>query len=332
MQNIASVIIPVYNNIEYLSKCLQSLEQSVFSDFEIIVIDDASTEQIMPRIGDDIKYYRCDTQSGPAAARNLGVKNSNGEVLIFLDSDIVVEPDTISKIIDRFEENPDLAAIFGSYDSEPECKDFLSQYKNLLHHFVHQNSSSDARTFWAGCGAIRRSAFEDAGGFDAEKYNRPSVEDIDLGYRLRAKGYKIYLDKDLQVKHLKSWKFADWIRVEITKRAIPWSKLIIETDNLHSDLNLKISDRVSAFLVWLIIIMITLAPIAAFTKVINFGLWIFPALLLTFLLYVFLNFRFYKFLFEKRGFIFLLKSILVHSLYYIYSSLAFMLVWLKSRL
>ena len=70
-----------------------------------------------------------------------------------------------------------------------------------------QNSNADANTFWAGCGAIRRSVFKDVGGFDEKKYKKPSIEDIDLGYRLSQKGYKIFLDKDIQVKHLKSWNF-----------------------------------------------------------------------------------------------------------------------------
>ena len=57
----------------------------------------------------------------------------------------------------------------------------VSQYRNLLHHFVHQHGHAEASTFWAGCGAIRRAAFDAVGGFDAARFPRPSIEDIELG-------------------------------------------------------------------------------------------------------------------------------------------------------
>ena len=140
LQKKVSVIIPAFNNIEYLSKCLISLKESIYSNFEVIVVDDASTLDIKTRLSDDIKYYRLDTKSGPAAARNLGASHAKGEILMFLDSDILVRPDIISKVVSIFNANSEISAIFGSYDSEPASKDYLSQYKNLLHHFVHQNN------------------------------------------------------------------------------------------------------------------------------------------------------------------------------------------------
>ncbi len=318
--------------MELLKKCLDSVVNSSIKSLEIIVVDDGSTVDIRAQISDDIKYYRLDIQSGPAAARNLGASKAKGDILIFLDSDIVVEPDTISKIINRFVKNPEIAAVFGSYDSEPDCEQFLSQYKNLMHHFVHQNSSSDANTFWAGCGAIRKSVFEDLGGFDVNKYTSPSIEDIELGYRLKKKGYSIYLDKDIQVKHLKSWNFVNWLKVEITKRAIPWSQLIVETGNFHSDLNLKISDRISALVVWLFILGLLITILAIFTEGMSLTFGILPVLVILFIAYILLNFRFYKFLYVKKGFIFAVKSIPFHFMYYMYSSLSFVYIWIRVKL
>lgn len=329
---LVSLIIPVHNNMELLKKCLDSVVNSSIKSLEIIVVDDGSTVDIRAQISDDIKYYRLDIQSGPAAARNLGASKAKGDILIFLDSDIVVEPDTISKIINRFVKNPEIAAVFGSYDSEPDCEQFLSQYKNLMHHFVHQNSSSDANTFWAGCGAIRKSVFEDLGGFDVNKYTSPSIEDIELGYRLKKKGYSIYLDKDIQVKHLKSWNFVNWLKVEITKRAIPWSQLIVETGNFHSDLNLKISDRISALVVWLFILGLLITILAIFTEGMSLTFGILPVLVILFIAYILLNFRFYKFLYVKKGFIFAVKSIPFHFMYYMYSSLSFVYIWIRVKL
>jgi len=72
-------------------------------------------------------------------------------------------------------------------------ENFLSQYKNLLHHFVHQGSSSDATTFWAGCAAVDRKVFVDIGGFDAARYDQPSIEDIEMGYRMLSQGHRVLL-------------------------------------------------------------------------------------------------------------------------------------------
>ena len=113
-----------------------------------------------------------------------------------------VRSDTIARIRRRFEMDPRLDALIGSYDDEPASAGFASQYKNLLHHFVHQHGREEAATFWTGCGAIRREVFAAAGGFD-ESYTRPCIEDIELGHRLRQRGRRIVLDPALQVKHLK---------------------------------------------------------------------------------------------------------------------------------
>ena len=85
-----------------------------------------------------------------AAARNLAAETAKGEILVFIDADVVVKPDTIGKVARVSKFIPRFQALFGSYDDEPAEKNFLSQYKNLQHHFVHQNSSPEASTFWSG--------------------------------------------------------------------------------------------------------------------------------------------------------------------------------------
>lgn len=87
--------------------------------------------------------------------------------------------DAVDRVAMVFKREPDIAALFGSYDDNPGETTFLSQYRNLLHHFVHQQGCEDASTFWAGCGAIRREVFLSIGGFD-EGYVRPAIEDIEL--------------------------------------------------------------------------------------------------------------------------------------------------------
>jgi len=124
---------------------------------------------------------------GPAYARNRGAELARGDILFFVDADVVLAADATAQVRDAFREDPQLAAVFGSYDDAPAATNFLSRYKNLLHHHVHQTSRADASTFWAGCGAIRAAMLARAGGFD-ESFRRPSIEDIELGRRLRRAG------------------------------------------------------------------------------------------------------------------------------------------------
>ena len=243
-QPFISIIIPVYNGSQYLNLCLDVLIASSYPSYEIIVVDDASTDdsaEISRQKG--VTVLQLPEQSGPAAARNYGAQKARGDILFFVDADVVVQKDTITRVAADFQKNLEVAAVFGSYDDEPAEKDFCSQYKNLYHHFVHQQSSHEAVTFWAGCGAIRSDAFHEVGGFDPKTYPRPSIEDIELGYRLRSRGYRILLDKELQVKHLKRWWLGGLLRTDIFCRAVPWSKLILESQEMVKDLNLQVSDK-----------------------------------------------------------------------------------------
>jgi cellulose synthase/poly-beta-1,6-N-acetylglucosamine synthase-like glycosyltransferase len=190
-------------------------------------------------------------RSGPARARNLGVKAATGEIVLFLDADVCVAPDTLSKIGDEFSWDPDLSALMGSYDDSPSEQNFVSQYRNLMHYFVHQNGRREATTFWAGCGAVRRQVFLDVGGFD-ERYGTPAIEDIELGYRLSRAGLKLALRADLQVKHLKAWNLGSMMKADFFYRALPWSELTLQSSRMPNDLNLRISQRISVALVFIL--------------------------------------------------------------------------------
>jgi glycosyltransferase involved in cell wall biosynthesis len=248
MKPTVSVIIPVYNSEATLRQCLEHLWAGSERPLECIVVDDGSTDgsgELAEKLG--ARVLRTDGRRGPAHARNLGARAAQGEVVFFLDADVCVHADTVARVERAFEEDPELDALIGSYDTSPGAKDFLSQYKNLMHCFVHQQSRREACTFWSGCGAIRREVFLQHAGFD-ESYERPAIEDIELGYRLRAAGRKVILDKDLQVKHLKRWTFWGLLKTDILDRGIPWTELILRDHYMPNDLNLEISQRVSVAL------------------------------------------------------------------------------------
>src|SRR5262249_35654840 len=73
---------------------------------------------------------------------------SQGEVLVFVDADVAVQPEAVARIVDRFGADDGLAALFGSYVDDQPVPGLISRYKKLLHHHVHQNGRLDASTFW----------------------------------------------------------------------------------------------------------------------------------------------------------------------------------------
>ncbi len=232
-----SVIVPVRDGGAAFQRCLAALAAARRPDHELIVVDDGSRDEsrawaaaagarvlTTPRPG-----------SGPAAARNLGAAQAAGALLFFCDADVEIRPETLTHVVTALAADPGLAALFGSYDDAPGDPGFISQYKNLMHHYVHQHAREQASTFWSGCGAIRRAAFVRCGGFSA-RYGFPSIEDIELGVRLTSAGERVRLDKTLQVKHLKRWTLAGLLRSDILARGVPWTRLILRQGRAPNDL------------------------------------------------------------------------------------------------
>jgi GT2 family glycosyltransferase len=243
-----SVIIPVYNAGSDLELCLRAIASSRVPPLEIIVVDDGSTDNSVA-VGRSAGAHVITTgaRRGPAVARNLGASAAQADVLLFLDADVTVHADTISELVAAFHKRPELAAVIGAYDKSPTAMNFMSQYRNLMHCFVHRTGKEHASTFWSGCGAIRREVFSIYGGFD-ESYTRPAVEDIELGLRISRDGRRISLNPQIQVTHRKRWSFWNVLRTDIRDRGVPWTELIFRERRMPNDLNLQMTQRVSVAL------------------------------------------------------------------------------------
>lgn len=361
---VLSVVIPVHNDRHNLERCLRAIDQSVYRQYEVVVIDDGSTDEtpeVAERLG--ARVICLQENLGPAAARNFGAERAHGRYLLFVDADVCVNEHTIGHIVDRFEHNDDLDAVFGSYDHDPEHRGLFSQYRNLVHHFVHQTSNADATTFWSGCGAVRKSVFLTHGGFDVN-YARPCIEDIELGVRLSKAGHRIMLDGGIQATHLKQWTFWKMIKTDIFDRGVPWTRLMLEHGSMPNDLNLRISQRVSALLALIYVVVQAVAafyqpytllfPLLGLLGVIAADSWrvrkythrpgkrlvesIFAAgmvflawlcgwwslaILTPLVMIVLLNLRFYWFFVRQRSLVFTIFVAPLHLMYYLYSVLAY---------
>jgi GT2 family glycosyltransferase len=273
-----SVLIPACDAQQHLPRCLDALRLGDYRPLEIIVVDDGSKDAT-PAIAAESGAAVLSTghRMGPSYARNRAAQAARGDILLFLDSDVCVKTDTLSRIARSFQEDAALDAIMGSYDSAPASQDFISQYRNLMHAYVHQTGAEVASTFWSGCGAIRRTIFLDYSGFN-EGYARPAVEDIELGYRLVQDGRKIVLDRTIEVTHLKRWTFWNLVKTDIMDRGIPWTELILRDRMMPNDLNLQLSQRVSVALVF---ILVALSGIVA---VIGGGYLLVPPIVVVFLM------------------------------------------------
>jgi glycosyltransferase involved in cell wall biosynthesis len=311
---LVSVVIPVYNGGDSFRRCLSALVQAEPQADEIIVVVDGATDgsaRLAETFG--VQVMQTPARSGPAQARNLGARVAQGDILFFVDADVLVYPDVIGQIVALFGQDPSLAAAFGSYDDAPAAPDFLSQYKNLFHHYVHQTAREEASTFFGACGAVRRDIFLELGGYD-KCYSEPAIEDIELGYRLKQAGHRIRLCKTLQVKHLKRWGLGALLRADFCQRALPWTELILRDHRFIDDLNLRHSSRLSVMLIYAL-----LAALA--------GARCWPGSLLyaaaAALLLLVLNAPLYRFFLHKRGLWFALRTVPWHWFYYFYSGLAF---------
>jgi len=318
-----SVIIPVYNGGYNFRRCLLSVKALSPSPKEVIVVADGDTDgswKLAEEFG--MRVLRRPVSEGPARARNLGAQNAKGDILFFIDADVTIPEDAIEQVVNAFQNDPDLDAFIGSYDDEPFESNLLSQYKNLLHHHVHQTSNREASTFWGACGAIRRDVFLKIGGFD-KRYRRPSIEDIDLGYRLKKAGYKIHLLKHIQVKHLKHWGILSLLKADFFYRALPWTDLILNEGRIIDDLNLKLSSRISVMAVFML-------PLTLIGSMFAPLLLILSAFLMVLLLG--LNWNLYRFFKDKRGLGFTVKTIPWHWFYFFYSGLAFAIGYVKYQI
>jgi glycosyltransferase involved in cell wall biosynthesis len=303
-----SVIIPVYNQGRTVRQCLESIYGTKYRYMEVIVVDDCSSDQC----SDIVTRFPCQVTRlrenvGPAYARNRGAEHARGEILLFADSDVCFHEDTLEMIAGELESKPDLSAVFGSYDKQAACSGFFSVYKNLVHHYGHQTAREEASTFWTGCGAIRKAAFDEMGGFDEDCR---TVEDIELGYRLFKRGHRILLNKQIHVTHSKEYTFFSLIRSDIRDRAIPWTKLMLRERVFRNDLSTKRSSILSTIAAFLA--LFALASIGIFW----YSIYLFAFSCIGFLV---LNLPFYRFIFKERGTLFATKSVFVNYLSYLYS-------------
>jgi len=203
-----SIIIPTYNARSTLKLLLESLTRDGRDDFDIIVVDDASTDgtQELVNTFNTVQYVCQNKRSGPAAARNRGASIARGEWLVFTDADTCFLPDTLSAITRAVSEcNAD--AFVETYAGRPANDGFMPRYKGLYElvtideRLLKQGDDYISYNTWAPRpGLVNKTVFDAVDGFD-ETFRGADLEDMDFGYRLAATGYKIVFTPHIKIKH-----------------------------------------------------------------------------------------------------------------------------------
>lgn len=322
-----SVIVPAHQGAKLLPRSLECMIASDLSRecWELIVVDDASSDEtalVAARYADTVVRLP-GRPHGPAYARNRGFEVARGENIVFTDADVCVHTDTLRRFAEVFHCEPDVSAVFGSYDDDPSEKGLVTEYRNLLHHFVHQQNAGDAQTFWAGCGAVRASVFRQAGMYDEWHYPRPQIEDIELGHRICAMGHRIALRPDIKGTHLKRWTLQQVIRTDLNDRGVPWTRLLIMQGQAikSRSLNLRTIERINTVLVALMLFFVLAAAFRLEPE------WLLAAALCM-VPVVISNARLYGFFLRSRGALFMFGVIPLNLLYYALNSLSFAFGWL----
>ena len=309
-----SIIVPFHKGLHFLQRALSALVPLHPADELIVAADGAVDDCHALAAAHGARVIEIAGPRGPAVARNVAAAAARGDVLLFVDADVVASIDAVEQVARVFSADPDLGALFGAYDEDPGAPGFFSQYKNLAHRFFHKESGGPAKTFWAGFGAVRRSAYASVAGFD-ERFERPSIEDINLGYRLTAAGHRILLDPSIAVCHLKRWTLRSMIMSDVFDRGIPWTQLILRYGQLGGDdLNVKNSYRICVVVAYLSLAFLALGLADA-----RF-LW---GALLGLATLAYLGRDYYRFFAEKRGTLFALRVFPLHVLYHLYNGISF---------
>lgn len=325
-----SVVVPARNCARYLRMSLTAVTASDYPRalWELIVVDDGSTDDtplVAAEFADAI-IRLSGRPRGPAYARNRGVEAARGQWVVFLDADVMLHPTALGRFVQTLAEDIGVAAVIGSFDDQPPATNLVSQYRNLLRHHLHQLTAGDVETFWSACGGIRRDAFLSTGMFDEWQFARPQIEDVELGRRLCAEGYRVVLRPDIQGTHCKTWTLSGMLAAGFRDNGIPMARYLGVRQMLFPR-RLSPPHAPTGKRIWL-----TASSLAfVLAGVANSPNWLFGALVST--LFILLGDRsLFAFFARRRGAWFALRASVVHILAITVAVLALPCGWILRHL
>ena len=222
-----AVVIPVRNSASQLGESLPALLDNDLENVEILVVDDASTDatrqvvESIGKVGDGksrFRYLYLNQHSGPAEARNAGVRETRSPYVFFVDADVVLPKQTIEWVretLELYSHRSDVVGVLGTYSEIVPWEDFLTNFKNLNVCFLYRWTQTLSPYLHTPIFCIRRDVLEDVGGFDSRF---KTAEDFRLGVVLGSRGYRLVIDRRIKGVHLKHYRLGailreDWQRI-----------------------------------------------------------------------------------------------------------------------
>lgn len=294
---LVSVIIPVKNGAKTLDTCLRSIKRSYYRNFEVIVVDDHSTDstvEVASRF--QCRVMQSENGSGANNARNYGAQYAKGELLVFIDSDIVIGRETLLGIVETLEEE-DLDAVVGLYTAKHRHETLVSQYKNLWVRYSYIKSPPVIDWLFGAISGMKRQAFEQLGGFNAELLAQYGHDDIELGKRFARAHLNIMLNMDIEVEHLKCYTLGSFIRNEYLRSA-GFAELASRFGETTRSLGKGFVNVYPIFVISTVYSVLAVAAIAM-SLAAFIPLWWIPVVIG---FYLALNIRFLNYLEQVRGF------------------------------
>ena len=208
-----------------LEATLTGIFNSDYKIFELILVDDGSSDNSVSIAGNfPCRILSNEKNTGAAAARNRGAQVAKGDILLFIDADVIVARDTLTGFCAVFKDGS-ADAVVGVYGRAKNFSNPSSVYKNLFLHFSQDN---DSARFWSGCAAVKKEVFFRCGGFD-ENIKGALVEDTAFGYALLEANCKIKIQRDIRVLHNHCYTLVGLYRNEFSK-TVEWVKLLMRHD------------------------------------------------------------------------------------------------------
>lgn len=234
-----SVIIPVYNGGNTIGKCLEAAFASGYDNFEVIVVDDCSTDNSaeitnkFPCI-----FLHLDNRSGASKARNTGAQNSTGNILFFIDADCILQKDTLQNVNKAFNEfssqhsATDIGVIIGgTYTKIPFDDVFFSTFQSI---FINYSETKEKEPDYIASHAmaIESSLFVKSNGFPENFL--PMIEDVEFSHRLRETGIKLIMHPDILVQHIFNFDLSRSLK-NAFKKAKYWTAYSLGNKDVLSD-------------------------------------------------------------------------------------------------
>ncbi len=297
-----SIVIPTYNASKFIPNLMNSIFKQAVEDMEVIIIDDCSTDNTVELAKEyPTKVIVMEQNGGPAKARNRGVAEAKGDIIFFLDSDVLVLDGTVQEVKEYFENDHAANCVIGVCATEPLNKGFVPKYMAMFE-YIHLLDAigNNLSVFAPRCGAITKALFQEAGGYD-ESYKGADVEDFELARRIN-KIDRIELNPKMLVRH----QFVNNVEEAVKnyfKRAVMWLHLFMtdkQFDNAGPTAPSNGIAAVSAFMSFFSLILMPVMDGA------GFGVFIF---LLSFL---FFNIKWWNFMRKEAGLLFAAKALLLN--------------------